>query len=193
MKSHSSTSGLLVCHSCRLEPPAYYVAFLSPVLLVIVVNSIVLAKSVWTLCTGVTSVGRKGANTKVKGILGLTFLLGVTWILGIPMMDEARLPFQYIFAILNTVQGVAVLVFQFALNKPTRKLWRDSFQSNWSSLKTLLRRKVRRPAPTAHSSRSSKMEDEHVLTSGAAKSQETVLCHSDQITTDMAKLSSEIS
>ena len=65
-----------------------------------------------------------GATTKAA--LCLTVLLGVTWLVGVPMMDDATLAFQYIFAILNTLQGFAIFLFQIASKKDVQKLWANT-------------------------------------------------------------------
>ena len=58
--------------------------------------------------------------------MGLSALLGLTWLLGIPMMDDAKLTFQYIFAILNSLQGVAIFIFQLGINPEVRGKWADT-------------------------------------------------------------------
>ena len=50
-----------------------------------------------------------------------------------------------------------------------------------------------RRSSIVHNLDSSKMEDEHALTSGTAQSQETSLCQTDNVETDLAKFSSEVS
>lgn len=120
--------------SCRLKAPAYYAAFLCPIGLIVATNTIILIKCIFTLNSQDSEQLRRfspGQATakRVKGALGLTFLLGVTWLLGIPMMDEAKLAFQYIFALLNTLQGVAIFLFQILLNREIRRSIATSLSS----------------------------------------------------------------
>ena len=44
-------------------------------------------------------------------------LLGVTWLFGILTMTSVSLVFNYIFAILNSLQGFLIFVFHCVLNK----------------------------------------------------------------------------
>ena len=129
-----------VCFSCRLEAPAYYYAFLGPILLVLIINTVLFFKCMWKLRSSISrakiykSRGRlRMTIKKAKGALGLSFLLGMTWLLAIPMMDDAKLPFQYIFALLNTLQGLAILVFQLVLNSDVRTKWYSSITSGLST------------------------------------------------------------
>ena len=70
------------------------------------------------------NINRKVSATQVVGLFGLALLVGVTWLLGIPMFDDARLVFQYIFAVLNSLQGVFIFIFQVARTKDVKQQWK---------------------------------------------------------------------
>ena len=74
------------------------------------------------------NINRKVSTTQVVGLLGLALLVGVTWLLGIPMFDDARLAFQYIFAILNSLQGVYIFIFQVARTQKVWQQWKKLIQ-----------------------------------------------------------------
>ena len=68
-------------------------------------------------------------------------LLGVTWLFGILTMTSASVVFNYIFAVLNSLQGVLVFLFHCVLNKQVRYIlnyFRKNLQSCtavvWSSV-----------------------------------------------------------
>ena len=120
-------------YSCRLEAPAFYYAFLTPICAILLANTVLLLKCVHKLRTTINtsrqySLAEKKSGTTAKAALGLTVLLGITWLLGIPMMDDATLAFQYIFAILNTLQGLAIFLFQIASKKEFQKQWVESLK-----------------------------------------------------------------
>lgn len=130
-------------HSCRLETPAYYYAFLLPALLSIAVNTVLVILCIWYLrVTYQKQVEYAGLVQKEKkdrkqliGFIGIALLVGVTWLLGIPMFDDARLSFQYIFSILNSFQGVSIFVFQLVLSENVRNAWLESLRSKRTSIK----------------------------------------------------------
>ena len=120
-------------YSCRLEAPAFYYAFFAPICTILLANMVLLLKCVHKLRKTIVtsrrySFAEKKSGTTAKAALGLTILLGITWLLGIPMMDNATLAFQYIFAILNTVQGLAIFLFQIASKKEFQKQWGESIK-----------------------------------------------------------------
>lgn len=56
----------------------------------------------------------------VQGALALEVLLGLTWTLGYLLVSDESLPLAYIFAILNSLQGLFIFVFHCLLNKKVR-------------------------------------------------------------------------
>ena len=78
---------------------------------------------------------RKRNGKKVVGLVGLGMLFGITWLLAIPMFDDARLTFQYIFALLNSLQGLFIFIFQFAIKEDVRNDWKTHVFNTWQSIK----------------------------------------------------------
>ena len=52
-------------------------------------------------------------------------LLGLTWLFGILVIDDATVAFQYLFCIFNTLQGLFVFIFFCILPHETRKQLRS--------------------------------------------------------------------
>ena len=77
----------------------------------------------------VLSTTAKSSNMQtVRVVLFLSCLLGLTWSFGIFILFK-HLAFQYIFAILNTLQGVFIFCFHVARSDDARKLWVATFKS----------------------------------------------------------------
>ena len=50
-------------------------------------------------------------------------LAGVTWLFGFLAINDARLPFQYIFCICNSLQGFFIFLCHVLREKTSRALW----------------------------------------------------------------------
>ncbi|XP_078088208.1 adhesion G-protein coupled receptor G2-like [Mustelus asterias] len=60
----------------------------------------------------------------MKSVAGLTFLLGITWGFGFFAWGPVNLPFMYLFAIFNTLQGTFIFIFHCAAKENVQKQWR---------------------------------------------------------------------
>ena len=56
-----------------------------------------------------------------KGLLGLLFILGGTWLIGIANTIYGNLTLTYIFTILNSLQGFFIFIFNVALTDTFRQ------------------------------------------------------------------------
>ena len=56
------------------------------------------------------------AKKGLRASLSFLCLLGITWIFGAVAIGRASVPFFYLFAICNVLQGVVIFVFQVLLN-----------------------------------------------------------------------------
>jgi len=54
-------------------------------------------------------------------------LLGITWIFGLLAVGDLREPFQYLFTIFNSIQGLLIFIFYTFLNPDARKCWYELF------------------------------------------------------------------
>ncbi|PWA22771.1 hypothetical protein CCH79_00002423, partial [Gambusia affinis] len=67
---------------------------------------------------------RRGVLQDLKGAASLTFLLGLTWTIGFFTWVPARVVLLYLFAGLNTLQGLFVFLFHCLMKENVRKQWR---------------------------------------------------------------------
>ncbi|XP_078699059.1 adhesion G-protein coupled receptor G6-like isoform X1 [Branchiostoma floridae x Branchiostoma belcheri] len=112
---------------CWLQPNAFYGAFLAPVCLVLLLNCVMFGLVIRQLVGGAANEFKKAdkveTTTKLRGAIGLVILLGLTWVLAIFAIAEASLTFSYLFAIVNSLQGMFIFVFHCVLKKDVQNHW----------------------------------------------------------------------
>ena len=64
-------------------------------------------------------------------------LLGITWLFGLLAFNTETIVFKYIFAIANSLQGLAIFIFHCLLNKKVRKS-RPFFGMSLSSFRPIV-------------------------------------------------------
>ncbi|XP_041808826.1 adhesion G-protein coupled receptor G2 isoform X2 [Chelmon rostratus] len=60
----------------------------------------------------------------VRSVTGITILLGLTWGFAFFAWGPVNLPFMYLFAIFNSLQGFFIFVFHCAVKENVRRQWR---------------------------------------------------------------------
>uniref|UniRef100_A0A8C7U0W7 Adhesion G protein-coupled receptor G4b n=1 Tax=Oncorhynchus mykiss TaxID=8022 RepID=A0A8C7U0W7_ONCMY len=60
----------------------------------------------------------------LKGVSSLTFLLGLTWTVAFFAWGPAKVPFLYVFCVLNGLQGFFIFLFHCLMKENVRKQWR---------------------------------------------------------------------
>ncbi|XP_033635708.1 adhesion G-protein coupled receptor G2-like isoform X2 [Asterias rubens] len=112
---------------CWLSGIPFYVAFLVPICLVLIFNTFVFVTVTWKLChlrkSKISQSNRFDLGAQLRASASITFLLGLTWVLGFFAIGEASLTFNYLFATFNSLQGFSVFVFQCLLQPDIRKRW----------------------------------------------------------------------
>ncbi|XP_072014184.1 adhesion G-protein coupled receptor D1-like [Amphiura filiformis] len=109
-------------------------SFAGPAAVIILLNLILLCIVARILYRSIRSVDKAGSDkikafwTATKGTLTLTPLLGITWIFGFMAVGGATLVFQYIFIVLNSLQGVLFFLFFCFLNKEVREKVKRLFE-----------------------------------------------------------------
>ncbi|XP_060584223.1 adhesion G-protein coupled receptor D1-like [Ruditapes philippinarum] len=96
-------------------------AFLAPVLVVILVNFIIVVLVIRTMC-GTTAMSKKSNKGRAKAalrcILVLMPVMGLTWGFGaLSLNSYTSIVFQFIFAILNSFQGLLIFIFHCLMDK----------------------------------------------------------------------------
>ncbi len=103
-------------------------AFIGPIAAILIFNSIVFVIVAKTAIKHRRKESAKGTTTIIGFILrliGVTFLLGLTWVFGgLTVVSETSLAFQILFAIFNSSQGFFLFVFFCVLNKDARQSWK---------------------------------------------------------------------
>lgn len=119
-----------VADVCLLTPEnllVYYFLYLAPCSAVLVANMIVfilVLRAVFACNKQVHHNSARLRRTQVGCALSITFLLGLTWLFGFFAISEATLPFQYVFCILNSLQGFFIFLFRCALYPEAVRAWR---------------------------------------------------------------------
>nr|KAG5702993.1 hypothetical protein BaRGS_014816 [Batillaria attramentaria] len=92
---------------CWLKGTAFYVAFVAPVCLILLLNVIAFTM----VLRVITGQGRRlnrshaiSTGRQLQGAIGVVILLGLTWVFGFLAIDKASVVFSYLFAIFNTLQ-----------------------------------------------------------------------------------------
>ncbi|XP_060689435.1 adhesion G-protein coupled receptor G2-like isoform X2 [Hemiscyllium ocellatum] len=67
---------------------------------------------------------QKSVFRDMRSVAGLTFLLGITWGFAFFAWGPVNLPFMYLFAIFNTLQGTFIFIFHCAIKENVQKEWR---------------------------------------------------------------------
>ena len=115
--------------SCRLHGVPFIVAFFTPVTAIIVGNIVAFCFIIRSLLTSgnkVTSTVQKASGLQqVRRGIAIIVLLGLTWLFGILAVNDAKVAFQYLFCIFNTLQGLFVFILFCILPTTIRKQLRD--------------------------------------------------------------------
>eukprot|EP00117_Sycon_ciliatum_P001589 scpid38424/ scgid1616/ Latrophilin-2; Calcium-independent alpha-latrotoxin receptor 2; Latrophilin homolog 1; Lectomedin-1 len=112
---YGSSSGGLCFLSVRLS---FYITFIAPIVLTLLTNACVLVVSMNKVRQHYKNSGsdKRMIWILTKMVFSMTFLLGLTWLFGAVVTIWPHVVFQYIFTILNTLQGVGVFIFHLTTN-----------------------------------------------------------------------------
>ncbi|XP_062908596.1 adhesion G-protein coupled receptor G2-like [Mobula hypostoma] len=66
----------------------------------------------------------KNILQNIRSVTGLTFLLGITWGFAFFAWAPVNIPFMYLFAIFNTLQGTFIFIFHCLAKENVQKQWR---------------------------------------------------------------------
>ncbi|XP_059152995.1 adhesion G-protein coupled receptor D1-like [Physella acuta] len=115
--------GYGTAYSCWLSVQRSTIwAFVSPAIAVIIVNLVILVLVLRIVVNSSTKhEDLNHIKAGIKASLFLTPLLGLTWTFGIVAVNKQLVAFQYIFAILNSLQGFFIFFFHCALNSEVRQ------------------------------------------------------------------------
>ncbi|XP_078679907.1 uncharacterized protein LOC144915410 [Branchiostoma floridae x Branchiostoma belcheri] len=98
------------------DAAVFFATFFVPTMLIVVFNSAIFVLVIRSLVVrkvpgdGFTT-RRKDRVREARSAVGLMVLLGLTYLFGSFTVGDARLVFQYVFAITNSVQGFLIFLF----------------------------------------------------------------------------------
>ncbi|KAK3800511.1 hypothetical protein RRG08_043829 [Elysia crispata] len=115
---------------CWMDLQAFYYAFAVPVGVIIVFNLVmflVIIASLLTRPKGLRSnqASSKARETNLKAAFTIFILLGLTWMFGFLAIEDARVPFQYTFTVLSSMQGFLIFVLMVVRRRQVRDQWRQ--------------------------------------------------------------------
>ncbi|XP_033740678.1 adhesion G-protein coupled receptor G6-like isoform X2 [Pecten maximus] len=113
---------------CWLDAIPFYGAFLAPVLLVLILNTIafvMVTRQLFGMSSRkITKSDKSSTVSRLRGAVGVVILLGLTWLFAIfAVRGTGGIIVQYLFTILNSLQGLFVFIFYCFLHKEARKNW----------------------------------------------------------------------
>uniref|UniRef100_A0A3P8Q0A2 Uncharacterized protein n=1 Tax=Astatotilapia calliptera TaxID=8154 RepID=A0A3P8Q0A2_ASTCA len=118
-------------------------AFVAPALFVIVVNIGILI-SVTRIISRISGENYKvhgdanAVKLTIKAVAVLLPILGISWIFGVLVVNTQSLPFLYIFAVFNSLQGFFVFLFHCLLNSEVRAAFKHKTKV-WSLTSSSIR------------------------------------------------------
>ena len=116
---------------CWLSRIAFYAAFLGPVVLLMIINSVVfvfvMRQIINRSSNKLTKTEKSSTVVRLRGAISVIILLGLTWIFAIFAVGDFGIVFHYLFAILNSMQGLFIFFFYCFLKNDVRNLWRRKF------------------------------------------------------------------
>ncbi|XP_022100310.1 adhesion G-protein coupled receptor D1-like [Acanthaster planci] len=143
--------------------------FVAPMLAVVAINSCILIRVVLVIfkLSAVHATSRlKQAKQVAKATLMLQPVLGLTWVFGVLSLSSGLIIFQYLFTILNSLQGVLLLLFYCVFNFEVQ----DAFKRrrvNWKILGRATKSSSVAPLKESNQSTSFARKDSGIVESSA--------------------------
>ncbi|XP_022246737.1 adhesion G protein-coupled receptor E1-like isoform X2 [Limulus polyphemus] len=121
-----------LCMLSPANPYVYYISFLGPSCLILLVNIAVFVMVTRVLFTPrmntkprvqIDSSSYAVIAAQVRGAFTVMTLLGVTWVFGVLAVGKAKLVFQYVFCIANSLQGFLIFLVRCLQYPEARNGW----------------------------------------------------------------------
>ncbi|XP_030009686.1 adhesion G-protein coupled receptor G2 isoform X3 [Sphaeramia orbicularis] len=107
---------------------AFYVAVVAYFCVIFLFNLVMFVVVLVQLCRikkqNPHNVQHRTTLQDVRSVVGITILLGLTWGFAFFAWGPLNLPFMYLFAIFNSLQGFFIFVFHCAVKENVRRQWR---------------------------------------------------------------------
>lgn len=109
--------------SCLLQGLPLFGAFFIPVAICVLINTATFASVLKSLlrsgCTIDSTRKTSGVEQARRGVT-ISVFLGLTWILGVLAVGDAKLVFQYLFCVVNSLQGWLIFLFYCVFSTEVR-------------------------------------------------------------------------
>ncbi|XP_034647841.1 adhesion G protein-coupled receptor E3-like [Trachemys scripta elegans] len=115
---------------CWLSPErGFNWSFLGPVCVIILINITFFALTLWILRNSLSSLNADVSTLKYHRLLTFKaiaqlFILGCTWSLGLLQVGPAATVMEYLFTIVNSLQGAFIFLVHCLLNRQVREEYR---------------------------------------------------------------------
>ena len=106
---------------------AFYAGYLTPILVIVVANLIVMGFVIKSLkkSAQVSKDRKMNGLTMARIVAACSVLMGTTWVIGLFAVDVLTLPVQIAFCVLNSLQGFFIFLFYGVRNSDVRKQWKS--------------------------------------------------------------------
>ncbi|XP_052778661.1 adhesion G protein-coupled receptor L4-like [Mya arenaria] len=118
-----------LCFLSQGNAVAFYAALLGPACLVLLINFAVFIMVSRVILRPRFKGGQVVSNSdslnpaQIRGAFTVMTLLGITWVFGPFAIKEAKIVVNYVFTILNSLQGFLIFVFRCCFNPEVRMSW----------------------------------------------------------------------
>ncbi|XP_055958988.1 adhesion G-protein coupled receptor G6 isoform X2 [Patella vulgata] len=112
---------------CWMGLKGMYYGFALPLGLIILTNSIIHILVTHSICNrnNLNTTVLQHSVTNIRASFCSFIFLGLTWVFGFLAISDARLVFQYIFTVLNSLQGFLIFILFTARDKKVRDYWKQ--------------------------------------------------------------------
>lgn len=141
--------------SCILTGIPMYAAIFGPVLFIIAINFIIYGFVLYSMKHAralISADKRTTSYESVRMALAVLVLLGLTWVFGALAIGSARIVFEYLFCIFNSLQGFFIFVFHCLRQKDVQRQWIALFKGKGTSYSPSTSEKQGKPGSPSQSS-----------------------------------------
>ena len=117
--------------SCVVTGMALYTMLLAPIGLVLIINVVCIFSILFALNQSSKMYSHNAIKLlhRIRIIVAFVLLFSLTWLFGFLVVSNDIIAFQYIFCVLNSLQGFFVFLFYCVRNENVRKSWKEKLVS----------------------------------------------------------------
>lgn len=125
-----------ISSSCWLSNLPFYLSFLLPIVLYILINSIIFSIVTYSLLCGKAGTRLRSSQmadsqrlSRFSVTLSCFIVLGLTWIFGLLAIGFMRILFQILFCTFATLTGLLIFILYILTSKIKRACWNSKCHS----------------------------------------------------------------